>query len=119
MVIVYRLSPLTYRLGKPFVRVETYGMVNLVAGRRVVPELIQEQLTPGSLHAATLAFLTDERLAKDTTAALREVRERLGSPGASGRAADAVLATAGRVDRPDAMTGSDGRERSPSPFRAG
>jgi lipid-A-disaccharide synthase len=46
MVIVYRLSPTTYRIGRRFVRVSTYGMVNLVAGRQVVPELIQDQFTP-------------------------------------------------------------------------
>ena len=37
MVVVYRLSPLTYRLGKPFLNVDTYAMPNLVAGRRIVP----------------------------------------------------------------------------------
>ena len=46
MVVVYRLSPLTYRLGKPFVHVDTYAMANLIAGRRVVPELIQDAFTP-------------------------------------------------------------------------
>ena len=42
MVVVYRLSPVTYRVGKPFVRVDTYAMPNLVAGARIVPELIQD-----------------------------------------------------------------------------
>ena len=46
MVVVYRLSPLTYRLGKPFVNVDMYAMPNLVAGRRIVPELIQDDFTP-------------------------------------------------------------------------
>ena len=46
MVIVYRLSPLTYRLGRRFVRVNTFGMANLVAGKTVVPELIQDDFTP-------------------------------------------------------------------------
>src|SRR5207248_10468656 len=45
MVVVYRLSPLTYRIGKPFVRVDTYAMANLVAGKRIVPELIQDDFT--------------------------------------------------------------------------
>ena len=44
MVIVYRLSPLTYAIGRAFVRVTTYGMVNLVAGRPIVPELIQDDV---------------------------------------------------------------------------
>ena len=46
MVIVYRLSALTYALGKAFVRLPHYGMVNLIAGREVVPELIQDGLHP-------------------------------------------------------------------------
>ena len=44
MVVVYKLSPLTYRLGKPFVNVDMYAMPNLVADRRIVPELIQDEL---------------------------------------------------------------------------
>src|SRR4029077_2734362 len=46
MVVVYRLSPLTYRLGRRLVKVDTYGMVNLIAGQRIVPELIQDDLKP-------------------------------------------------------------------------
>src|SRR5207302_440991 len=46
MVVVYRLAPLTHALARRFVRVTTYGMVNLIAGRPVVRELIQEQFTP-------------------------------------------------------------------------
>ena len=46
MVVVYRLSPLTYRLGRPFVHVDTFAMANLVAGTPVVPELIQDDFTP-------------------------------------------------------------------------
>ena len=46
MVVVYRVAPLTYRIGKPLLHVDTYAMVNLVAGTRVVPELIQDDFTP-------------------------------------------------------------------------
>ena len=94
MVVVYRLSPLTYRLGKPFVRVDTYAMANLVAGKRIVPELIQEDFTPERVAAETVRFLTDGELHARTRDELRRVREKLGDPGASGRAADAVLAIA-------------------------
>ena len=59
MVVVYRLSPLTYRLGKPFVHVDTYAMANLVAGRRVVPELIQDDFTPDAVADEALRVLTD------------------------------------------------------------
>jgi lipid-A-disaccharide synthase len=94
MVVVYRLSPLTYRLGKPFVSVDTYAMPNLVAGHRIVPELIQGDFTPQRVADETVAFLTDRTRHARTREALRRVREQLGGPGASGRAADAVLEVA-------------------------
>jgi lipid-A-disaccharide synthase len=94
MVIVYRLSPVTYRIGIRFVRVDTYGMVNLVAGRRVVPELIQDGFTPEATAEACVSLLNDvERVAR-MKVDLREVRERLGGAGASRRAAAAVVASA-------------------------
>jgi lipid-A-disaccharide synthase len=91
MVVVYRLAPLTYRVGKPFVRVDTYAMANLVAGRRVVPELIQDAFTPDAVADEALALLTDAGRASRMRAELRDVRQRLGDPGASGRAAAAVM----------------------------
>jgi lipid-A-disaccharide synthase len=94
MVVVYRLSPLTYRLGRPFVNVDTYAMPNLIAGQRVVPELIQDDFTPQRVADATIAFLTDRALHGRTREALRRVREQLGASGASARAADAVLQVA-------------------------
>jgi lipid-A-disaccharide synthase len=95
MVVVYRLSPLTYAVGKPFVRVDTYAMVNLVAGRRVVPELIQRAFTPETVATEAIRLLTDTAHADRMKADLRDVRARLGGPGASRRAAQAVLAAAG------------------------
>jgi lipid-A-disaccharide synthase len=96
MVVVYRLSALTYRLGKPFVHVDTYAMANLVAGRRVVPELIQEAFTPEAVAAEAMRVLTDPAHAAEVRAGLREVRDKLGLPGASRRAAGAVLEVARR-----------------------
>lgn len=94
MVVVYRLSPLTYRLGKPFVRVDTYAMANLVAGRRVVPELIQDGFTPQAVAAEALRVLEDPAHAARVRGDLREVRAKLGGPGASRRAAEAVVEVA-------------------------
>lgn len=91
MVIVYRLSPLTYRIAKRFVRVNQYGMVNLVAGEQVVPELIQSDFTPDSLARETVALLTDPARSGEMRRSLASVRARLGAPGASGRAAAEVL----------------------------
>jgi lipid-A-disaccharide synthase len=92
MVIVYPLSPLTYRLGKRFVKVDTYGMANLVAGRRIVPELIQDAFTAEAVAAETARYFDDPAYAARTRAALADVRARLGSRGASRRAAEQVLA---------------------------
>ena len=94
MVIVYRLSPLTYRLAKRFVHVEWVGMVNLVAGETIVPELIQTAFTPEAVADEAVSFLTDHERARRTREALRRVRSKLGAPGASARAAQAVLAVA-------------------------
>lgn len=94
MVVVYRLAPLTYRLGKPFVHVDTFAMANLIAGRPVVPELIQDQFTPEAAASQALRVLTDASHAAKVRADLAEVRAKLGSPGASRRAAEAILALA-------------------------
>jgi lipid-A-disaccharide synthase len=94
MVVVYRLSSLTYLLGRRFVEVDAFGMVNLVAERMIVPEFLQERFTPAAVAAEAVRFLTDEVRAADTRADLRQVREQLGGPGASRRAAEAVLAVA-------------------------
>jgi lipid-A-disaccharide synthase len=99
MVVVYRVSPLTYRLGKPFLKVDTYAMPNLVAGHRVVPELIQDDFTPERLAEETIALLTDTERHAQTREALRLVREQLGAPGASARAAEAILEVAARPRR--------------------
>lgn len=94
MVIVYRLSPLTYRLGRPFVKVDTFGMVNLIAGKRIVPELIQDDFTAVRVTGEVQRYLDDEDYAAGVRRELRDVRAALGGPGASARAAHEVLAVA-------------------------
>ncbi len=91
MVIVYRLSPLTYRLGRRFVTVDTFGMVNLIAGETIVPELIQDAFTPEAAAAEAVSLLTDADRRSRVREGLARVRERLGGPGASARAARAIL----------------------------
>jgi len=99
MVVVYRLSPLTYRLGRRFLLVENVAMVNLIAGRRIVPELIQDDCTADNIAAETLSLLTSPERAEEMRRGLAEVRARLGGHGASGRAAEAVLEIAGAKSR--------------------
>jgi lipid-A-disaccharide synthase len=93
MVIVYRLSPLTYQLGRRLVSVKTIGMVNLIAGEKIVPELIQDALTPEAVAREAVAMLTDGNRAAQVREGLARVRARLGGPGASRRAAEAILRT--------------------------
>ena len=99
MVVVYRLSPLTYRLGKPFVHVDTYAMANLVAGRRIVKELIQDDFTADAVRVEVGRLLSDPAYVSAMRADLRDVKSRLGDPGASRRAAEAVLRVARQTRR--------------------
>jgi lipid-A-disaccharide synthase len=94
MVVIYKLSPLTYRLGRPFVRLDTYAMANLIAGRRLVSELIQDGCTAPRIVEETVPLLENQARRAEVLDGLRDVRNRLAVPGASGRAADAVLAVA-------------------------
>ena len=101
MVIVYRLSALTYRVVRAFAQVDTVGMVNLIAGRRVAPELVQAAFTAPAVSAEVVRLLSDDSHAAEARRALGAVRERLGAAGASRRAAAAVLAAA-RQEKPNA-----------------
>lgn len=94
MVIVYRVSPLTYAIGRRIVKLPNYGMVNLVAGRTIVTELIQDACTPERVSEEAFALLTDHPRAATMRQDLTEVVRRLGGAGASQRAAQAVLETA-------------------------
>jgi lipid-A-disaccharide synthase len=94
MVIVYRVAPLTHAIGRRFVHVDTFGMVNLVAGERVAPELIQDGFTADAVADHAVRLLTDASARERAIAALREVKAKLGGGGASRRAAEIVLATA-------------------------
>lgn len=91
MVVVYRVSPMTYRLGRRLVKLDTFAMVNLIAGERIVPELIQDAFTPEAVAEEAISMLTDAERAARVRQGLARVRERLGGPGASRRAAEAIL----------------------------
>jgi lipid-A-disaccharide synthase len=91
MVVVYRVSPLTWLFGKLLVKVPHYSMVNLLAGRRLVAELMQSEFNAQNL-SVQVKYLLDHPEAR--TAMARELgalRARLGPGGAAGRAAEAVV----------------------------
>jgi lipid-A-disaccharide synthase len=91
MVIAYKMSALTYGLGRLLVRgVDFIGMPNILAGRRVVPELIQWEVTPANLVRAAEPMLAEPARA-ETATALRSVRQSLGAAGAAARVAKMAL----------------------------
>lgn len=96
MVIVYRLSRMTYALARRLVRVDFIGMANIIAGEKVVPELIQNEVTAEKIAAESRAILGDRELRERMISKLSEVRAKLGSPGAAGRTADIALAMMNR-----------------------
>ena len=91
MIVLYRVSWFTFALARLLVRVKHIGMVNIVAGDRVVPELLQGDVTEERILAETQRILANPHLYQQMVNRLGEVRERLGSPGAPGRVADIAL----------------------------
>lgn len=89
MVVGYRMNPFSYRVARRLVRVNHIALVNLVAGRRLVPELVQDAMTPEALGQRVLPLLdlqAPER--RRVVAGLAEVRGRLGRPGCASRVAE-------------------------------
>ena len=91
MVISYRVSPLTYFLGRRLIKVQYASLVNLVADREVVPELLQDEAVPEKIAQATMRLIENQAERTRMLAGLAEVRERLGGPGASERSARLAL----------------------------
>ena len=91
MVLLYRTTIFTYWLARLLIRVKWIGLVNLVAGRSVVPELIQSEATAKRLYQEAVRILDDPTAYNDMKQSLKQVRAALGEPGASMRAAGVVL----------------------------
>jgi lipid-A-disaccharide synthase len=87
MLIVYKISPLSYLLGRLFISVSHIGLVNIIAGKTIVPEYIQDDATPERLAAYLLETITDERKMAAIRSDLSEIKNKLGEPGAAQRAA--------------------------------
>ena len=88
MVVVYRLSWVSYLIGRLFVRLAHFALVNLLAGRTLVPELLQRQATPERMAAELLPLLEDGAARAEQLRGLEEVRASLGEPGAPRRVAE-------------------------------
>ncbi len=96
-VVVYRTSPITFAIGRRVVQVTHIGLVNIVAGTGLVPELVQDDCTPERMAATVRPLLFDRSAHDRMQASLGVIRERLGGPGASERVARSVLSGKGMV----------------------
>ena len=90
MIVVYKMSRLTYVIIRPLIRIRSIGLVNIVAGGPVVPELIQGRANAETIATEAVALLRDPGRRAGMSKALGVIREKLGSPGASARVVDAV-----------------------------
>lgn len=91
MVIIYKVSFLTWILAKLCVRIPSIGLVNVVAGQRIVPELIQFDATPEKISKATIELLENKMKTEKIHAELYALKNTLGIPGASRRAAEEIV----------------------------
>lgn len=87
----YRLSARTYPLARLLVRLPWFSLVNLIAGREVIPELLQKEVTPNQISAELARIIEIEEVRTEMIRGLAEVRKKLGRPGASRRAAEIAL----------------------------
>jgi len=87
MIIVYKVSFLSYLVGRLLVKVKNIGLVNLIAEERIVPELIQRQASPVNIFNEASRMLKNPHLLSVIRGELEKVREKLGNPGTSQRAA--------------------------------
>ncbi|MDY6973745.1 MAG: lipid-A-disaccharide synthase, partial [Thermodesulfobacteriota bacterium] len=87
LIIVYKVSPVTYWLGRMVIKVPYIGLVNLVAGQKVAPELIQGQVVPDRLAHEALNILEDTEATEKMKEKLKGIREDLGRGGASEKTA--------------------------------
>jgi lipid-A-disaccharide synthase len=91
MVIIYKVSPFTYAVGKRLIKVDHIGICNIVAGARVVKELIQHEAEPDNIAAEIAAILDDQTYAERIREDLATIPAKLGSGGALQRVAQLAL----------------------------
>jgi len=97
MIVVYKVSPFSYLMGKMIVHVDNIGMVNIIAGKTVVPEFIQGEANASHMADALYEILTDSSRMDAMKEELTKIREKLGQPGAAGRAANLAYGLLGET----------------------
>jgi lipid-A-disaccharide synthase len=91
MVIIYRLSPITYLIGRMLVKIKCFGLANIVVGKKVVPELLQGEVTPHRIALEAKKILQDHVRRKEIEDEFKFITDKLGGKGASHRVARIAL----------------------------
>ncbi|HIE07126.1 MAG TPA: lipid-A-disaccharide synthase, partial [Desulfarculaceae bacterium] len=91
MVVVYKTSRISYEIGRRVVKLPFFSLVNLIAGKEIVPELLQNETVPENIVAQMRAILDNQQRYTQTITELKDVKSRLGEPGAPQRAAAAII----------------------------
>ena len=91
MVIIYKMAPLTYFIARRMVATPFIGMANIVHDTKVVPELIQKDVRPGTIYVEVMRLLSDDSQYAEMKNTLAKTSSRLGKPGAAQRAADLLV----------------------------
>jgi lipid-A-disaccharide synthase len=91
MIIIYKVSPFSALIGRMIINVQHIGLVNIIAGKTIVPELIQSDANGQRIASEALAILLNEEKRQEIVAHLADIRAKLGEPGAARRAAQLAL----------------------------
>jgi len=91
MLVIYKVSLLTWLMGRVLVKIPNTGLVNIVAGERIVPEFIQFNATPQKIATEAISLLSSSEKSNEIKAKLKTVKDNLGSPQASKRTAQIIL----------------------------
>ncbi|MDD5259212.1 MAG: lipid-A-disaccharide synthase [bacterium] len=92
MLIMYRVNALSYQMAKRLVKIPYIGLANIVSGQKVVPEFVQNAVEPSGIAAQTEKYLHNPAELKAIKNKLLQIKDKLGSPGASLRTAQEILA---------------------------
>ncbi len=91
-VIVYRTSFLSYLIGKNLIKIKDIAMANIILGERILPELIQDDVSKDLIYSECKKILSNKTLYGSIKEKLKNIKMRIGTIGASGRAADSIIA---------------------------
>ena len=98
-VALYRMAPLNYAIGRLLVKIDHFTLPNILAGRAVQPELLQDQVTASGVFQAARRFYAEPGYREQVVSGLQEAVDRLGEPGAAERVAGRILAAAKEYGR--------------------